>query len=371
MSLWKTKVLGSELAGSIGDLGTFLPYIIGAITFAQLDTTSVLVMFGLMYIFTACFYRMPMPVQPMKVIGAAIIVQNLTAGEIAASGILIGIILLIIAWTGLINKLAAITPMSVTMGIQSGLGISLAILGIRMIYSDLLLGVIIMIVMLILMNNQRFPASIVALLGGTGLAFALHPELSFPSLQLGFNLPQLVLPSWNDYYRGFLLGCLPQLPLTLTNSVLVTTVLAHELFPNSSGRVTDKNLCYTLGIGNLIGTPLGLIPVCHGSGGLAAHYRFGARTEYSTIIIGIILLTTGLFLGSSGLKLLQIIPQAVLGGMLFYSGLDLVKPIKSNNTHELFIFAVVLILSVAINPAVGFLIGVPLFFIVQKGWIKI
>ena len=365
-----TNIRG-ELAGSIGDLGTFLPYVIGAITFAHLDASSVLIMYGLMYLFTAWFYRLPIPVQPMKVIGAAIIVQNLTAGEIAASGIISGIILLFIALTGLIDKIARVTPMSVTMGIQAGLGVSLALLGIKMIRSDWLLGVIVLLTMLVLLNNRRFPASIVALLGGTALAFGIHPELQFPALNWGLSFPQLVIPVWHDYYRGFFQGFLPQIPLTLTNSVLVTAILASQLFPSSSQRVNEKNLCLTLGIGNLIGAPLGAIPLCHGSGGLAAHYRFGARTGYSIAFLGVVLLLIGLFLGSSGLLLMQIIPQAVLGGMLFYSGLDLIKPIKAEDNNEIFVFTLVLILSVAVNPGIAFLVGVPLLIFLRKGWLKV
>lgn len=363
--------IGGEVAGSLGDLGTFLPYVIGAITFARLDATSVFVMFGLMYIFTAWFYRIPVPVQPMKVIGAAIIVQNLTAGEIAASGILMGIILLIIALTGLIDKLAQITPKSVTMGIQAGLGISLALLGVKMIKSDWLLGLIVLLTMLLLLNSRRFPAAIVALFGGTALAFVLHPELTFPTLNWGISLPHLIIPSWHDYYRGFFQGCLPQLPLTLTNSVLVVSVLAHQLFPATSDRVSERNLCLTLGIGNLVGAPFGIIPICHGSGGLAAHYRFGARTGYSIAFIGLLLVIIGTFLGSSGLQLMQIIPQAVLGSMLFFSGIDLIKPIEARDKNDLFVFAVVISLSVALNPAVGFLAGVPLALILKKGWLEI
>ena len=371
MKLTKYQNFGSEVAGSFGDLGTFLPYVIGAITFASLDATSVFVMFGLMYIFTAWFYRLPIPVQPMKVIGAAIIVQKLTAGEIAASGILMGLILLLIALTGLIDKIAQLTPKSVTMGIQAGLGISLALLGIKMITSDWGLGLIVLVTMLILLNSKRFPAAIVALFGGTALAFALHPELSFPALKWGVSFPHLVIPTWHDYYRGFFQGCLPQLPLTLTNSVLVISVLAHQLFPTTSDRVTDRNLCLTLGIGNLIGAPLGVIPLCHGSGGLAAHYRFGARTGYSIAFIGLVLVLIGTFLGSSGLQLMQIIPQAVLGGMLFYSGIDLIRPIKVKDHNDIFVFAVVIVFSVALNPAVGFLAGVPLALILKKGWLEI
>ena len=371
MKLRNNQNMGGELAGSIGDLGTFLPYVIGAITFASLDAASVFIMFGLMYIFTAWFYRIPMPVQPMKVISAAIIVQNLTAGEIAASGILMGFILLLIALTGVIDKLANITSKSVTMGIQCGLGISLALLGVKMIRSDWILGIAIVMIMLVLLKNRHFPASIVAIVGGTALAFGMHPELSFPSLSWGISLPHLLIPSWHDYFRGFFLGCVPQFPLTLTNSVLVTTVLAHELYPDNSERVSNKNLCLTLGIGNLIGSPFGIIPMCHGSGGLAAHYRFGGRTGYSIAFIGLVLLFVGMFLGTSGLQLMQIIPQAVLGGMLFYSGIDLIRPIMVKDNNDMFVFAVVVVLSVAENPAIGFLTGVPLFLILQKGWISI
>jgi MFS superfamily sulfate permease-like transporter len=360
-----------ELAGSIGDLGTLLPYIIGGITIAGLDSTGVFVMFGLMYLFTAWFYRIPIPVQPMKVIGAAIIVHHLTSGEVAAAGFMMGVILLVLYFTGIIDKIARLTPRSVTLGIQAGLGISLAILGINLIKTDWTLGAIILIVILLLLNNKKFPASIVALIGGTVLAFGLHPELTFPVLKLGFNIPHLIIPAWHDFSRGFYLGVLPQFPLTITNSVLVTTVLAHQLFPDTSDRVSDRNLCLTLGLGNLISAPLGGYPICHGSGGLAAHYRFGGRTGATITIIGMVLLFIGIFLGSSGLKLLQIIPQAVLGGMLFYSGIDLIRPVKIKGNNEIFSFIIVVVLSVAINPAIGFIAGVPLVLGLNKGWIKI
>lgn len=363
--------IGTEISGSLGDLGTMLPYLIGAVTVSSLDVTGVFITIGLMYLFTAWFYRLPIPVQPMKVIGAAIIVNKLTAGEIAASGLLMGAVLLLIALTGLIDRISSVTPLSVTMGIQAGLGVSLALLGLTMIKGDLLLGVIIMMTILLLLSSRYLPAALVALIGGTLLAFGLHPELTWPGISWGFNLPKIIVPAWSDFSRGFFQGFLPQLPLTLTNSVLVTTALAHQLFPDNSERVTDRHLCLTLGIGNLIGAPLGMIPVCHGSGGLAAHYRFGGRTGYSIAFMGTLFLLAGLFLGSSGLQILQIIPKAVLGGMLFYSGLDLIRPVKVKVKNDYFIFAAVIILSVGFNPGIAFLVGVPLWFILQKGWLKV
>lgn len=366
MKTWNLKNLSGELAGSLGDLGTFLPYVIGAITIANLDVTGVLVMCGLMYLFTAWFYRLPIPVQPMKVIGAAIIVDHFTAGEIAAAGIFIGIMMLVIGLTGAIDKLACITPACVTLGIQAGLGISLALLGMEMVSGDWLVGVPVMLAMLLLLNNRHLPASMVAVIGGTLLAFLLRPELSLPALELGISLPRLAWPVSGDFSRGILQGALPQFPLTLTNSVLVTTYLASQLFPGQSGRVTDKNLCLTLGIGNLVGAPLGMIPICHGSGGLAAHYRFGARTHYSTAFMGVLLLLIGLLLGNSGLRLLQLIPAAALGGMLFYSGLDLIRTVDSKDSLEMFVFAGVVVLSIAFNPAVGFLSGLILYWFSKK-----
>jgi hypothetical protein len=38
-----------EVSGSLGDLGTFLPHIVGAITVVRMDPTGILTTFGLFY----------------------------------------------------------------------------------------------------------------------------------------------------------------------------------------------------------------------------------------------------------------------------------------------------------------------------------
>lgn len=372
MKIGDITAFQGEISGAIADLGTFLPYILGAILIGGLDASSIFITFGLMYIFTGYFYRIPIPVQPMKIIGAAILVHHLTAGEVAAAGIMMGITLFILAITGLASKLASLTPDSVTLGIQAALGVSLAILGINYIKTDLLLGLIVALSMLFLFRSRRFPASIVGVAGGILLAFALHPELHWPALQFGFYWPHLVLPEWADFIRGFTLGYLPQLPLTLTNSVLVTAILARELFPEQSEKVNEKNLCLTLAVGNLLAAPFGGFSMCHGSGGLAAHYRFGGRTGFTPALMGFILLFTGIFLGPAGVELLQIIPHAVLGSLLFFSGVDLIRGVQDFDDREaLFCFAVVLIIGIAVNPAIAFLTGLILHFLFAKGWANI
>ncbi len=62
----ETSMMG-EVAGALGDLGTFLPHVLASITVAGLNPTSVFAGFGLFYLFSGWFYRIPMAVQPMKV----------------------------------------------------------------------------------------------------------------------------------------------------------------------------------------------------------------------------------------------------------------------------------------------------------------
>lgn len=79
-----------ELSGALGDLGTFLPHVLGAITVAGLSPAGVLVAFGLFYLGTGAFYGIPVPVQPMKAASAAVLIQGMTPAEVTAGAILIG-----------------------------------------------------------------------------------------------------------------------------------------------------------------------------------------------------------------------------------------------------------------------------------------
>lgn len=354
----KRLLLINEFSGAIGDLGTFLPHVLAAITVVGLNPTSVLAGFGLFYLFSGWFYGIPMAVQPMKAASAAVLVQEMTPAEVAAGGILIGAVLLLLGMTGLIDKLAKITPAGVTGGIQVGLGLSLSTLGLKMVGQDPWVGWPVLIGMLPLLTSRRFPASIFALVAGTILGFLMHPEMSFPHLSLGPEVPELLLPPLAEFKKGFFMAALPQIPLTLTNAILVTAALSAELYGSRAERVTEKNLSLTMGIGNLLAAPLGGYMMCHGSGGVAAHYRFGGRTRLTPFIIGSILILLGIILGSDGIRLLRLIPEAVLGGLLFYSGVDLALASKNiREKNELFLVFTVAALALAINPAVAFLAG--------------
>jgi MFS superfamily sulfate permease-like transporter len=82
---------------------------------------------------------------------------------------------------------------------------------------------------------------------------------------------------------------------------------------------------------NLVGGWFGAMPVCHGSGGLAAQHRFGARSGASIIILGTFKIILGLFFGETLVGLLFWYPKSLLGIMVIAAGLELAKVGQSLN----------------------------------------
>jgi len=362
-----------ELAGSLGDLGTLLPYVLAVIAIAGLSSASVFMGFGIFYLFSGWFYAMPMAVQPMKAASAAIIVQGATPAEIAAGGIVIGLILLIMGLSGVIERIARLTPPGVVGGIQLGLGVSLAVLGLKMIATQPILGFSCLLVMLVLLfRYSRSPAALIVLAGGTAVSLIFNGEVTIEPVNIGLHLPETVIPSLKDFNKGILMLALPQIPITLTNAVLVTSLISKELYPQSADRANERNLCLTMGGANLLMAPLGGFMMCHGSGGITAHYRYGGRTAMTVIIIGMILLLIGILLGDDAVILLRLIPEAILGVLLFYSGIDLAMATRNMNKYQdLYLVLIVAALTIGINPAVAFIAGIGIYLIERRGWIRL
>ncbi|HSA22165.1 MAG TPA: putative sulfate/molybdate transporter, partial [Myxococcota bacterium] len=118
-----------ELSGSLGDLGTFLPLVVAMVLASRLDLGVVLVCAGLMNVATGLLFRQPVPVQPMKAIAAVAITEGLTQGELVASGLALGGIMLALSLTGAIGLLTRWVPRAVVRGIQLGVGLKLAVQG--------------------------------------------------------------------------------------------------------------------------------------------------------------------------------------------------------------------------------------------------
>jgi MFS superfamily sulfate permease-like transporter len=248
---------------------------------------------------------------------------GLLPGEVAATGMILGAVLLALGATGAIGRLARLIPQSVTVGLQLGLGLSMAALGLGLVLETPWLGLGSLVLLLLLVRRPRWPAAPLTLLVGTAVAWLAGVTTLPAALEPAFALPAFSLPDTAEAWRGLTQGALPQLPLTLTNAVLVTAALCHDLYPARAARASVRNLALSTGVANLVLCPFGAMPMCHGAGGVQAQHRFGARTGLAPVLLGTVLLVLALGLADSAAALLAAIPAGAVGALLLVAGGDL------------------------------------------------
>ena len=294
-------------------------------TVAGLAPAGVLFGFGLSLVASGLFYGLPMAVQPMKAVSAVLLTGQLTPEATAAAGLVIGALLLALATTGLIGRLARLIPQSVIAGLQLGLGLGMGWLGLHMVAGMPWIGLPALALLLGLPRLwPQAPAAPLVLLAaiGAGLSTGLTTLPAAPGFAPHF--PALALPgSWTTLWQAAERAVLPQLPLTLTNAVIVTAALCRDLYPERAARATVRNLALTSGLANLLLAPFGAMPMCHGAGGVAAQHRFGARTGLAPVLFGLALLVLALGFAGSAAALFAAIPPAAVGALLLVAGGDL------------------------------------------------
>jgi predicted benzoate:H+ symporter BenE len=365
-----------ELAGAFGDLGTLIPFVVGYITLNKMDPLGILVVFGLFKIFAGLYFRTPVPIQPMKAIGGMAIAHagTVTHGMIWASGIFTGVLWLIMGVTGATTWIQKITTKPVVRGIMLGLGLSFIVEGLGMIRTDPLFAVGGAVLTLVLLNSKRYPAMLALIAYGVIIALIQKPALlgDLAHVSIRFRWPEIGFPpiSWGDLLAGFFLLGLPQVPLTLGNAIIATVAENNEYFPDRP--VTAKVISIDHGVMNLISPCIGGIPLCHGAGGMAGHIRFGARTGGALVILGIIVLLSGLFLSDSISLILQVFPRCILGVMLFFAGAELALVVKDVRLKKENLFVLIITAGTAMwNMGVAYLTGLILYYSLKRQWIKI
>lgn len=350
-----------ELAGSMGDFGTLFPLAIGYIAVCGLNPAGFLVMMGLANVVTGIVYRLPMPVEPMKVLAVVAIAQHWPPSMVYASGFAMGLIWLLFGATGIMGWIARITPNSVTRGIQVALGVLLAVEAIKMLSTWWALGVVCILIVFVLRQNRYAPAAIVLMVLGVVIMLAKGQfgHVNPP----GFVLPGITGFRLEEVWKTLVLAGFAQIPLTATNAVIATAALIKTYWPDRP--VSERRLSWNMGIMNSILPFFGGMPLCHGAGGLAGQYYFGARTGGTNIIEGVIEIGAGLFLAGSIAGLFTYFPTAIIGAMMFLVGIELVKFAKDMRwDRDLLPMAATLAVSLAGNMAFGFLAGVTLHHLV-------
>ncbi len=354
----------------MGDFGTLFPLAIGYIVVVGLEPSGFLVMLGIMNIALGLIYRLPMPLQPKKVIAAVAISQSWTPGLVYGAGLGLGITWLVLAATGLVDCLIKITPHCIIRGIQVALGISLGWLSLQMLgqgpfslVGNWGLGLAAILVIILLKDNRYTPAALVLVVVGTLIPW-FRGELE-GIIQFGITLPPLVVPTWSDIWLGMLLAGFAQMPLTLTNACLSCGTVIRDYFPTRA--VSERRLLVNQGVMNTIVPFFGGMPMCHGAGGLVGQYTFGARTGGANIMEGLIEIGLGLFLSHSIVGLFSVFPMTIVGAMLLVVSFNLVWLARSvSGRWEWIALAVTVIISVATNMALGFLVGLVFYHLGQR-----
>ncbi|ETR72443.1 MAG: putative sulfate transporter [Candidatus Magnetoglobus multicellularis str. Araruama] len=386
-----------EFAGSLGDLGTLLPIAIAMVLFNGLSPLGVFFSIGIFYVLSGVYFGVTVPVQPMKVIGAYAIATSMSPDQILSSSLLMGVFLLIIGMTGSIDFIQRFTPKAVIRGVQLSTGVLLISGGIKFIIGtsrfqllqnavepylayqyvgplplSLIIGIISGIITLMLLDSKKFPAGLIIISGGliTGI---LLGKVDSGNLHMALNLPELFpfgFPDKTDFSFALFALVLPQLPMTLGNAVMAYTDLSKKYFGILSIRVTNQKVCVSMGLANIFSFCLGGMPMCHGAGGLAAHYRFGARTGGSNLMIGFIFIVLAMLLGDNIIQALNLLPMSILGVLLIFAGSQLTLTIMDlSSRKDYYIATLILGITLASNLASGFIAGMLVGYLLR--WDKL
>ncbi len=359
----------NEVAGAFGNLGIPLPLILSMIAVNGLDAASAFTMYGLFQILTAFTFGVPIPVQPLKAMAAIMLTQRLPASYLFGGGLVVGIFFTILGVTKLIEWLNRAIPISVVRGIQLGLGLQLLSIASQFMLKDgsagLILSIVGVVITLLLFSSRRLPPALLLLAIGLSYAFATGLRVDIFWNGAGLMLPKFFLPSFNDLLMGTVLLAVPQIPLSLGNSIIGTSLLSLDLFPKQKP-VTTKSLSISYGLMNLVSPFVSGIPMCHGAGGLAGHHRFGARTGGALIIIGSIFLTVGLLYSRVVQSMMSIFPFSILGVMLFFSGLELALTMRGVVAKRDELFVTLFVAALAAFVPYGYVIGLVAGWILAK-----
>jgi MFS superfamily sulfate permease-like transporter len=328
--------------------------------------------FGVLFAFGACmlvcglYYKTPLPVQPMKAIGATVAAQavqtaTVTPDAVYVAALVTGLVWLALGLTGAHSRVARFAAPAVVAGVVLGLGLAFMLEGIMMMRPDWLLAVAGGVSAILLLRNRVMPAMFALLALGIAVGAYQRPDVLSALLQSSIELPTpTLLPlagvAWSDVFVGAVLLALPQIPLTLGNAIVAITHENNRLFPQAP--VTEKTISISTGLMNVFSSCVGGVPMCHGAGGMAGHVAFGARTGGSIVILGGVLLAVAFFFSESAHLIFSLFPTAILGIILFLAGahLALGANLKGLDRGERFVVVVTAgfcLWNVAIGAAVG------------------
>jgi SulP family sulfate permease len=316
-----------ELAGAVADVGVLVPIAVALIVSNGLSATAVLLPAGLLYLTAAAVYRLPVPVQPLKAFGAIAIAKGLGSDEIAAGALLMGVIFIVLGRLGVLDLAAKGFPRALIRGVQLTVGLLFLKIAWGLVtdppksFQEHALATdwalpLALVVLVAAFALRRWPITLALVGAGAVLMVVLAGD----EAALGPSAIALPHFDWAIFWTAFTVLVVPQVPLSFANSCLATADAARTYFGKAAKRVRPGRLATTFGSANLLAGTISGMPVCHGAGGMTAHYAFGARTAAAPAAMGVLLLVLALVLGAGLAGLLTAFPLPILAGVLACAG---------------------------------------------------
>ena len=322
------RITRQELAGGLGDAGLFIPIAVALVAVNGLNATAVFGLGGLAYLATALYFRVPVPVQPLKAFAAAAIALESTPEVIAAGALLMSAAMALLAATGLAGWLAARFPLVLIRGIQMSVALLLCKAAVDLAergnWAGLpavsettgILTAAVACALLFLLRDGPLPGTLVVLGGGALAGLVVAGGL--PDAGFGPEPIAVGVPGGAAFATALTSLVIAQLPLTFGNSVVATADAERHYFGTRAARVEPNRLAASIGGANLLAGICGGLPLCHGAGGVTAHFKLGARTAAATASAGLLYLVLALGFGASLPALLELLMPGALAGMLLY-----------------------------------------------------
>ncbi len=329
----------NEWSGAVGDLGTLMPLAFALIVFNGFSSATIFFLFGLIYIATGWFYRVPVSVQPLKAMSVIAIAQGYSPQFLATTSFLYGMLFLILSISGLIRWLQKWFSPALVGGIQLGIGLILTKKALELVWQNgfllhtgnvsLWLNFVLLFLFLLLIwrfqIRKNVPIALILIFSFISVFILLKIKIPLPAgHHLSLHLFKPDLRFWKD---ALIFLIIPQLPLTLGNAVYAASDACHALWGEQAQRVTPTRLAFSIGLSDAFIGLLGGFPVCHGAGGMGAHAQFGARTGGATIIMGGILLISSLIPTLN--QLIFLIPVPLLAAMLILVGYRMIVMVRT------------------------------------------
>lgn len=337
----------NELTGAVGDSVTVLPIVVAIGILSDLSLALMLIWFGIFQVVWGLYYGVPVSVEPMKALAALVLAGTITTGEFLVAGLLLGVVLVVFGVTRTLTRVQQYIGEPVVRGVQFGVALVLLETGVQLGLDNLLLtgGAAVIAMIVIALGYGNLSAMLILLLGG-GVAVS-QTGLPTPALPTGAGIGHLTMSSVT---LPAFEASLAQLGMTIGNAALATSILLADYFDRD---VSPDELAGSMGVMNLLAVPLGGIPMCHGSGGVAGKYTFGARTATANLVLG----GGYVLLAVLAVELVTAYPVAVLGVILVVIAGQLVWT-SIRQTDEYLLVLGVGILGVLVNLGIAFVIGI-------------